>query len=116
MADALENQPVYIEPEDRLIGRVYHLNTKKAEEPGISVPLTVEERLSLPEGRLFSEKYPDYREWLRYQLVPGVAVGHIAWDWNELLKTDTAGMKKQCADRVGRTKTPKASRFTTASA
>lgn len=110
-ADAIVNQKVYIYPEDRIVGRVYHLNNKKPENPGFDLPLTLEQRFSLPEGKRFLEKYPDYNEWLNDQLVPGVAVGHIAWDWNHLLKTGTEQMKKQCRDRMERTDDPKSIAF-----
>ncbi|MGN1450757.1 MAG: pyruvate formate lyase family protein [Eubacteriales bacterium] len=111
IADAVREQEVYIHPEDRLIGRVYHLNCKKTEDPEIFFPLPMDRRLSLPEGKAFAEKYPYYREWLRFQLVPGVSAGHIAWDWDRMLRLGTEGMKKQCRDGIAGTRDRKSIEF-----
>lgn len=36
MADAIRNQKIYIYPEDRIIGRIYHLNEKRSNLPAFA--------------------------------------------------------------------------------
>jgi len=111
MADAIRNQKIYIYPEDRIIGRIYHLNEKKVESPCLCVPLSLNRRLDLPEGKRLLEKYPCYRELYDNRLIPGVTGGHIAWDYNRILGNGTEAMKKECLDCIGKTDDKKAIEF-----
>ncbi|MBQ8893847.1 MAG: hypothetical protein IJ043_05500 [Clostridia bacterium] len=86
MAEALENQAIYIYPQDRLIGRTYHSN-KAEKEP---------ERLNpeLAKPPLWEKE--NYPQLLENQLVLYNAPGHIAWNWDALLHQGTEGLKKRC--------------------
>lgn len=84
MAEALEVQPLYIYPEDTLIGRTYH---RKAKEPEVLDP-------DLAKYPLWEkENFPQLH---RNQLVLYNAPGHIAWDWSAMLRLGTEGLKKRC--------------------
>lgn len=93
MAYAVVNQPVYVEEDDRIIGRVYYHGGKDAEaDPDFDI------RSVFREFRIACSKdKPDYRELAPYGLITYDSPGHIAWNWNDLLIYGTDGIRKRIA-------------------
>lgn len=90
MAYAVVNQPVYIEPDDRIIGRVFYLNEVPPEELDPDFDFNTQ-------PRVYTQKNdPAYEELFCYQLATYGAPGHIAWDWNAILRRGTEGLRLQC--------------------
>lgn len=90
MAYAVVNQPVFIEPYDKIIGRVYYKNK-------VPVPTLDPDFDFNTQPRLNAEKNdPAYAELCRYQLATYGSPGHIAWDWNTILRRGTEGIRLQC--------------------
>jgi len=87
MAGALVRQPVYIEPGDRLIGRVYHLNEQPVADPDPDFDWS-----SKP-FQIIRTRFPEYEELMANQLAGGTGVGHITWAWNEILRLGTCGLR-----------------------
>ena len=90
MAGAIVNQKIYIDPEDKLIGRVYYKNSKPIERADPDLDYKTK-----PKSEADS-LYKGYSELCSYQLATWDNVGHIAWDWNSLLKEGTDGLRKRC--------------------
>ena len=92
MAYAVVNQEVFIEPYDRIIGRVFYHGEKK---PDVLCPDF--DFNSVPRQRL-KEDNPEYAELAENQLVTLGAPGHVAWDWNTILRRGTEGIRKRCEE------------------
>jgi len=104
-ADAVRSQKIYIEPFDHIIGRTYHLNSLQPDafDPDL-------DDITCAEKRVRAE-IEDYAEFQKYQLTGGTSKGHIAWDWNLLLKCGTEGLKSTCRAEIDRKKDEKSRRF-----
>ena len=90
MAYAITNQAVYIEPFDKIIGRVYYRGEVPIESYDPDFDFNTKPRLN-------SEKNdPRYAELVRNQLACYGAPGHIAWDWNAILRRGTIGLRERC--------------------
>ena len=92
-ADAIVNQDIIIEPFDKLIGRTYY-NAKPIEkyDPDFN-HLAFRE-----EGHEMDQLHPGYREFESYNLVLYGIPGHIAWDWNRILKHGTIDIRRRCEE------------------
>ena len=73
MAYAIVNQEIYIDPDDKLIGRTYYLNEKKVTDPDSDLDTN---RNYVKKNK---EEDPEFEELFRYQMVNYGAFGHIAW-------------------------------------
>lgn len=107
-AKAIENQKIYIEDFDRLIGRVFLFNSKPTKETDPDFDYYSEAR-----KRIFAE-IEDYEEFSKFPQVVGDVLycgGHMSWDWNALLKYGTTGLKKQCEDGIKRCNDKKSYEF-----
>ena len=96
MADAIVDQPVYINPTDRIIGRVYfqRVSAPEALDPDFD---------AFSEGRgRCAEIYEGYSELLSNQIVNEGTPGHIAWNWDYLLRHGTEGMRDRCRRGIAR--------------
>ena len=95
-AYAVVNQDVHIEPFDKIIGRTYFFNEKPIEnfDPDFDY------------GRIMWEKsnavMPEYGEYLRYNMVVTSSPGHIAWDWNRILRHGTSDIRERCENGLER--------------
>lgn len=96
MAYAVTNQEVYIEPYDKIIGRVYYYGEKKPEKYDPDFDFNTQPRLESQKND------PVYTELARNQLVTYGAPGHIAWDWNAVLRRGTDGLRKRCEAGLAR--------------
>ncbi len=88
MADSIVNQPVYIDPDDRIIGRIFHTNCKAVKEKD-----HVLDNLTLADAE---KLFAGYTEFNNNQLVAFNCPGHIAWAWDTILREGTEGIKKRC--------------------
>ncbi len=88
MAAAIVKQPVYIHDFDRVIGRLWYHNAKPVErwDPEII-------DIQLSDSNNF---HPNYEAFRKNQLVAFNCPGHIAWDWNSILKYGTEGLRARC--------------------
>jgi len=90
MADAIRGQEIFVWPEDRIVGHVYYTNEIPPETRDPSYDFNTA-------PRLWTEKEdPVYTELVRNQLASWGSPGHIAWDWNLLLREGTEGIRKRC--------------------
>ena len=96
MAGAIVNQPIYIDPEDRLIGRVYYDGAKPIEEKDPDLDFKTKPKSEA------DTLIPGYSELCEYQLACWDNVGHIAWDWNYILHHGTEGLRKRCENGLAR--------------
>ncbi len=92
-ADAIVNQEVYIEPFDKIIGRVYHTNSK---------PIDIFDKDFDRDAMcsFWREKHPEYQELCDYKMASWGGVGHVAWNWNVILNIGTEGLRQQCSDQL----------------
>lgn len=100
-AAAIENQKIYIETFDRLIGRVFLFKDKPVNEKDPDFDHITEAR-----KRIF-EEIEDYAEFAEFPQVVGdnhYSGGHMSWNWNAILKYGTSGLKKQCEEGLKRKK------------
>jgi formate C-acetyltransferase len=88
-AYAIVNQDVLIEPFDKIIGRTYYANEKPVEkhDPDFDFWKLI--------WQTVDEKIPQYSGFARYHLVLHGSVGHIAWDWNRILKHGTVDLRER---------------------
>ncbi len=100
MAYAIENQEIFIEPYDKIIGRVYYTNEKPIER--LDADLDLDFIHSGYFRAMHAEADPEYAELERYKQVSYSAPGHIAWDWSVVLKYGTEGIRKRCEDGLVR--------------
>ena len=89
-AYAVVNQEVYVDPLDKIIGRVYYRNEAKPEAVDTDFDFNAYFREETKKTDL------EYKELADYQLVCYGAPGHIAWDWNSILRCGTSGIKERC--------------------
>ena len=92
-AYAITNQEIYIEPDDKIIGRVYYRNEVKPEKYDTDFDFN-----TLFKNKTMRED-PEYAELASFQLACYGAPGHIAWDWNAMLREGTEGIRERC--RIG---------------
>ena len=92
MAYAIVNQPIYIEDYDKIIGRVYYFNEIPPEATDPDFDFNQQPKADTEKNDL------EYAELCRYQLATYGAPGHIAWDWNSLLRRGTVGLRERCND------------------
>ena len=108
MAYAIVNQPVYIEPDDKIIGRVYY-QEPITDDPDLDFDLRGRYRTFKTEA--LADR-PDYRELIPYGLLTYDSLGHIAWNWNDLLIYGTDGIRKRIAfERIRKSGDPKGLEF-----
>jgi len=103
MADAITEQPLYIDEDDRIIGRVYHNNCKKPEVRDHDL-----DNLTLADADLI---FDGYSEFCRNQLAAFNCPGHIAWGWDTILREGTEGIKERCTLALSRNKDEKSVQF-----
>ena len=89
-AFAVVNQEIYIEPDDKIIGRVYYKNEVKPEAYDTDFDFN-----TIPRNKARRED-PEYSELVDNQLACFGAPGHIAWDWNSILRQGTTGLRERC--------------------
>lgn len=90
MAEAIRSQKIYIDPEDRIIGRVYYTGEIPPEVRDPDYDFNTR-------PRLWTEKEdPAYTELVHHQLASWGSPGHIAWNWDLLLREGTEGLRKRC--------------------
>ncbi len=102
-AAAIENQTIYIEPFDRIIGRVFLFNTKKVEDIDRDF-----DHITEAYARILAE-IEDYAAFAEFPDVVGdthYSFGHMSWNWNAILKYGTSGLKQRCQDNMSRTDDP----------
>lgn len=90
MADAIRNQEIYIEPEDKIIGRVYYTGEIAPEVRDPEYDFNTQLRVQTEKDD------PTYAELVRNQLAAWGSPGHIAWDWNLILREGTEGIRRRC--------------------
>lgn len=102
-AYAIEQQELYIEPFDRLIGRVFFFNATPIEDVDHDF-----EFVPIARQRIFDE-VEDYAAFAEFRNLVGDTHyfgGHMSWDWNAILKHGTSGLKQRCEDKKRRTEDP----------
>ena len=90
MAYAIVNQHIYIESYDKIIGRVYYCNEIPPEKYDPDFDFNQQPKADAQKND------PEYAELCSYQLATFGAPGHIAWDWNTMLRRGTVGMREKC--------------------
>lgn len=98
MAYAIANQEVFIEPYDKVIGRVYYKNSKTPEKYDPDFDFNTQPTLDTQKNN------PEYDELCVNQLATYGTPGHVAWDWNAILRRGTDGIKERCISGLSRHK------------
>jgi len=98
MAYAIANQEVFIEPYDKIIGRVYYRGEKRPEKYDPDFDFNTQPKLNTQKND------PMYDELCRNQLATYGTPGHVAWDWNAILKRGTDGIRERCVSGLERRK------------
>jgi len=96
MAYAIVNQEIFIEPYDKIIGRVYY--DKEIAPEAYDSDFDFNQQMK----RDTIKNDPEYAELCDYQLATWGAPGHIAWDWNFLLRRGTDGIRERCEAGLNR--------------
>lgn len=104
-ADAIVNQKIYIKPYDKLIGRIYHQNSKTVENPDLDLDYKAKAL-----ERIYKE-FPEYDELVKNQLIGGGSSGHIAWNWDSILRMGTDAIKKMYRTAIEKTTDKKSIEF-----
>lgn len=103
---ALINQDLYIEPYDKIIGRVYHEQSKKVVE--------YDEDLDYMKKpfHMVRSKIEGYDEMCAHQLFCcGASSGHIAWLWDRILKHGVSGIRQMYTTALANAKDKAAKEF-----
>ena len=90
MAFAIVNQEIFIEPYDKIIGRVYYKN---------EIPVSERDKdfdFNAQMIEYTQKNDPEYDELNQYQLATYGSPGHVAWDWNTILRRGTDGLRQRC--------------------
>ena len=98
MAYAIANQDVFIEPYDKIIGRVYYRGEKRPEKYADCFDFNTQPRLNAQKND------PVYDELCSNQLATYGSPGHVAWDWNAILRRGTDGLRERCITGLARHK------------
>lgn len=95
MADAILNQDILIEPQDKIFGRVYHMNGKPIEnfDPDFDMNARRSDML---------KKHPEFSELCDFHMAEWGIPGHIAWNWDLILKRGTSGLRELCQRGLSR--------------
>ena len=93
MADAVVSQRVWIEPDDRLIGRTFHSQTTLPIE---KVDFDLSYKYGSSQRPRDEVLDPAYEELCKNQLANHGTPGHISWRWDTLLALGTDGMRENC--------------------
>lgn len=105
MAYAIINQKIYVEPEDRIGGRVYHRN---------EIPITRMDPeldyLTEP-GIAFRKEFPEADELMEMQLIGGTSKGHITWFFDRILTLGLDGFKARYEEALRYAKDKEAEHF-----
>ena len=107
-AAAIENQAIYIEPHDRLIGRVFLFRNRKVTDRDPDFDYVTEAR-----KRIMCE-IEDYADFSRFPQVVGDNLycgGHMSWNWNALLKYGTEGLRRRCEEGLSRRRDSKSQEY-----
>ena len=94
MAYAIGNMDVFTDAEDRIGGRVYHINEQPVEKVAPDLDFRTEA------DKAFLREIPDGAELRRNQLIGGTAVGHITWFFDRILALGVSGFRKQYEDAL----------------
>ena len=97
MSDAIINQDILIEPQDKIFGRVYHTNGKPIENFATELDMDARRPYMLKE-------HPEFSELCDLNMTTWGIPGHIAWDWNFILKHGTSGIRELCDRGLSRLK------------
>lgn len=106
MAYAIENQDVFVDEDDRIGGRVYHVNETK--------PTQVDPNLDdLEEARkAFMVECPQVQELLDNQLIGGgTAKGHVTWFFDRILSLGLTGFKARYEEALKHARDEEAEQF-----
>lgn len=89
MAYAIENQEIYVYPEDRIGGRVYHTN----EMPVTRIDPDLDCDTKAAEA--FAREYPEWKELADNHFIHGMgsAKGHITWFFDRILTLGVTGFR-----------------------
>lgn len=105
MAYAIENQDLYVYPQDRIGGRVYYMNE-------MPVPRKDPELDEIqPATRAFYEEYPEAPELEANQLIGQTTKGHITWFFDRILTLGLTGFRAQYEEALAFAKDEEAEEF-----
>lgn len=103
---ALINQDLYVEPYDKIIGRVYHEHSKKVVEYAEDL-----DYMKKPFHTVRS-KIEGYDEMCAHQLFcGGASSGHIAWLWDRILRHGVSGIRQMYTTALANAKDDTAKEF-----
>jgi len=105
MAYAITNQDVYVNEEDTIGGRVYHLDEIPVKETAADLDYRTQAH------KAFLEEFPEGEELQRNQLVGGSAVGHITWFFDRILSLGVTGLKARYEEALAYAKDKEAEQF-----
>lgn len=89
MAYAIVNQDIYVDKEDRIGGRVYHINEEKPERIAPDLDCDTEAR------EAFKREFPEHKDLFKGNLIAGTNKGHITWFFDRILSLGLTGFRAQ---------------------
>lgn len=89
MAYAIVNQEIYVDKEDRIGGRVYHVNEEKLERIAPDLDCDTEAAAA------FRREFPEHADLFKGNLIAGTNKGHITWFFDRLLSLGVSGFRAQ---------------------
>lgn len=104
-AYAVVNQEIFIDPGDKLVGRIYFTNDKGIEnfDPDF-------DHYAIPNQKLRQDVF-GYDELMRHQLIGHTGTGHISWNWGMMLEIGTSGLRAKYQDALTSAKDDIAAQF-----
>ncbi|MBO5253995.1 MAG: hypothetical protein J6C51_08635 [Clostridia bacterium] len=105
MEYAFRRLEIYVDPEDRLGGRMYHMNEQPvtAFDPALDCETDA--------AAAFAAAFPEAAELEAYQLIGGTAKGHITWFFHRVLTEGISGMRRRFTDALETAKDEAAAQF-----
>lgn len=113
-AYALVNEPVYIQPDERLAGQIYQGSCAGSGAINLSgggdEPLWDDFATARVAGRRVREELPQDEAYAKY-FSGGASFGHVGWDWGRMLRIGTAGILADASRRREASNDPEAREF-----
>jgi len=105
MAYAVINQEIYVDKDDQIGGRVYHLNEEPVEKLDENLDCDIAAKSA------FKEECPEADDLRKWNLIGSTNKGHITWFFHKMLRRGTTGLREECEEKLLYAKDEEAEQF-----